>query len=85
MQSQSQIETQYRWSQYWASARHHEVAERDRRRRRLQYAALPGVVIGVGALVWYVMQSYPAEHWFIGLLAVILVACSLCLPLVADR
>jgi hypothetical protein len=80
MESQSQIETSCAGSRYWAQARHHEVVERERRRRYLQYVSIPGVIVGVAGMVRYVTLPYPAAHWYIGLASVIVVAFFLCLP-----
>lgn len=80
MESQSQIERSYEASRLSSSCRHTEVVERDRRRRHLRFASIPGVLLGAAGIGWYVTQPYPASHWPIGLASVIVLAFFLCLP-----
>lgn len=80
MESQSQIENAYRESRIKSIIRHVDAEEKDKHRRRLQYASIPGVLVGVVGMVWYVTQPYPAGHWPIGLASVIVLAFFLCLP-----
>lgn len=45
---------------------------RERAARRRDRFALLGAVIGLLLCIWFVTRSYPAEYWYLGLLAVVL-------------
>jgi hypothetical protein len=84
MNSQSQQEIDYLKSASRSVIRRAERRHREDRRFRLRLLCAPGAIIGLVGIVWYLVQPYPAEHWIIGLVSVIVLATSLCLPSAVD-
>lgn len=85
MDSQSQITIACQRSRIRSKGRREELEEMEHKRFRLRLLCFPGVVAGVGGLVWYLTQPYPARYWILGLLSVVILTLSLCLPLAVKR
>jgi len=79
MQSQSQIEEQYRESRARSIIRHMEQQDERYHRRLIRLVMTPFILLGSVGVVWYVTLPYPAEEWPFGIASVVVLALSLCI------